>query len=243
MDDRYACALRALGQAEDLDLDFTARNRPALVTDLLARCSRSADAGYWWNQAVGRRTRGLLELLALTEGRERLGLTATCVQPACAELFEFELPLRGLPEADSSFVALQLGERRVRLRLPLGSDLRDWHAAGPATRAQALDLMFASLLVEGELAAGDEATVAAAVAAHDPLVDFSVSCHCPGCGEPAEVAVDLEGLALRRLARAQRALLQEVHLLASQYGWTEAEVLAVPPARRAQYRALIEEQA
>jgi hypothetical protein len=56
------------------------------------------------------------------------------------------------------------------------------------------------------------------------------------------VAVDLESLALASLARRQRALLREVHCFAVHYGWTESEVLAVPPTRRARYLAFIEEQ-
>lgn len=246
MDAHPSFALRALGQAADLDLDFADTDRPALVTALLARCSVAADAAFWWSQAVGRRTRGLLELLALTERRETLALSATCAMPACAQTFEFELPLHGLPDADDDggVVTLQLAPgRRVRLRRPLGSDLRRWRAARPATRAEAVGAMLASLLVEGDLDERDEAAVAAAIAEHDPLVDFSVACACPGCGATADVEIDLEYIALRRLARAQRALLREVHALASRYGWTEAEVLAVPAARRAHYLALIEDEA
>ena len=36
------------------------------------------------------------------------------------------------------------------------------------------------------------------------------------------------------------ALLHEVHRLASAYGWSEAQILALSPARRAQYLALVE---
>ena len=76
----------------------------------------------------------------------------------------------------------------------------------------------------------------------DPLVDFTVSCCCPACGAPNEVAVDLEALALTSLLGRQRALLQEVHRFASRYGWTESEVLALPPARRARYLAFFEDE-
>jgi len=239
-------APRALGQPADLDLDFTSSDRPSLVTALLTQTG-AADAAYWWTQAVGRRTQALLDVLAATERRETLGLTAVCAATGCAQTFEFELPLHGLPQAktdDDDTIAVTLGpQRRVRLRLPRGDDLRRWRAARPATRVDAVRTMCASLLVEGEVDERDEGAIAAAIAAHDPLVDFTVTCTCPACDAPAEVAVDLEGLALRRLARAQRELLREVHVLAAHYGWREADVLAVPAARRAQYRALIEEHA
>jgi hypothetical protein len=67
-----------------------------------------------------------------------------------------------------------------------------------------------------------------------------VSSTCPACGQPNDTTVDLELLALRRIAARRRALLQDVHALASAYGWTEQETLAIPPARRAEYRRLID---
>lgn len=252
MDATSSRAPRAFGQPADLDLDFATADRPALVTALLARASGAADAdvdvdaAFWWSQSVGRRTQALLDVLAATERRDRIRLTAVCGAAGCAQTFEFELPLQGLPCADTEdgTIAVQLGpQRHARLRLPCGDDLRLWHAAQPATRAEAVRTLCASLLVEGELDDGDETTVDAAIAAHNPLVDFSVACTCPACAAPAEVAVDLEGLALRRLGRAQRELLREIHVLASHYGWREADVLALPAARRAHYRVLIEERA
>jgi hypothetical protein len=63
------------------------------------------------------------------------------------------------------------------------------------------------------------------------------------CDVPTEVRIDLEDIALTRLQQQQRALLREIHVLASHYGWTEAQILAVAPARRARYLSLIDEGA
>jgi hypothetical protein len=71
-------------------------------------------------------------------------------------------------------------------------------------------------------------------------VAFSVSCTCPSCNAQYDAPIDLESVVLQRLAVRQQSLLREVHLLASCYGWTEHEVLAVPAQRRARYLALIE---
>jgi hypothetical protein len=137
-----------------------------------------------------------------------------------------------------------LDERRsLTMRRPTGDDLRRWRDARPASPAQARRVMLDSLVLAGEVEPEDEAAVSASIAALDPLVDFTVACRCPACGASNEVAVDLETLALTRLLARQRALLQEVHRFASHYGWTESEVLAVPPTRRARYLALIEGQA
>ena len=225
---------RPFGQAVDLDLDFGQADRPGLVTALLAQCGERGDPAFWWAQSVGRRTAALLRLVALTEQRDDISLSARCVGAACGESFEFELPLRSLPggAAGAGPLRVQLDdERMLTMRRPTGEDLRRWRAAQPASRAEALRLMLDSLVLGGQAGPEDEAVVSASIAAMDPLVDFTVSCRCPACGASNEVAVDLEALTLALLLGRQRALLQEVHRLASRYGWTESEVLALPPAR------------
>jgi hypothetical protein len=181
----------------------------------------------------------------MTEASENLALSACCAVPRCAERFEFALPLAALgalagDEAPIS-VVLDPG-RAATLRRPTGEDLRRWREMEPASRDAAVGAMLDALGLDGRLSLEDEPAVAAALAAGDPLVDFTVACRCPACGAPTEVAIDLEDLALRRLGARQRALMAEVHRLASRYGWTEAQVLAVPASRRARYLELIEEE-
>jgi hypothetical protein len=237
-------ALRPFGTAGDLDLEFGQPDRPALVTALLVRCSERGDAAFWWRQQVGLRSAALLRILGATEGRPQLTLTARCGRLPCAADFEFGLPLDTLAGQDDECGPIRVelpGCRFATLRLPTGADLRRWHDTPPASRAGALRMMLAALVVEGAVGPADEAIVSDAIAERDPLVAFAVHCACPACGAPQEVTVDLEGLALARLAARQRALLREVHCMAGHYGWTEQEVLALAPSRRARYLAVIEE--
>jgi hypothetical protein len=73
----------------------------------------------------------------------------------------------------------------------------------------------------------------------DPLVSFRVNTQCPHCGYAIDTPLDLEALALDQLHRTQRAFLRDVHQLATRYGWSEADTLAVPAWRRAHYLRLI----
>lgn len=233
---------RPYGQhAADLEIDFGGADRPELVTALLARCAAPADDAHWWRQPVGARTAALLALLQATEGRPEFEATLRC--PACGARFEIALPLERLapdaPAASTVTVARSDGEA-LQLRRPTGEDTRAFGRLRHAGRELASIQILAALSVAGEPRPEDVQVAAEALSAADPLLAFSVECACPECGDAAEREVDLEGIALQRLARRQDALLREVHALASRYGWSEAQILAVAPARRARYLELIE---
>jgi hypothetical protein len=235
--------MRPFDQALDLDLDFSRFDRPNLITAVLAQCAGRHDPDYWWAQPVGDRTGALLQVAALTDQRDHVSLSASCA--VCREVFEFDLSWRDLPGslAAAGRVRVPLdGGRSVTVRRPTGDDLRRWREGGQVSRTAAVRTMLESLVVAGEVALADEALVSAALAAADPLVDFTVSCACPACDAPNEVVVDLERLALSRLAAQQTQLLHDVHRLASRYGWTESDVLAMPPARRTRYLSFIDNE-
>jgi hypothetical protein len=101
-------------------------------------------------------------------------------------------------------------------------------------------LMLGDLIVEGSGGPRDEHVIAEAVAAHDPLVALTVAAACPTGGRAPDVAVDIEGFALRHFAGRQQAMLRDVHRLAERYGWTECQIMDLPASRRASYLALID---
>lgn len=243
--DKASGVWRPFGCAEDLDVDFATKDRPTLVTVLLASCGSPREAEFWWSQSVGARIGALLRLLAATDSIDHLRLLAHCRQPTCAERFEFELPMAMLyevvPNKETVQVLLNDG-RPLSLRRPNGRDLHEWNSLKLQTRLAAIDAMLKSLVVEGQATPDDEPVLREALSDLDPLVAFTVSCACPVCRTTNEVRVDLEDIVLARLRRKQRVLLQEIHRLASHYGWTEAEVLAIPPHRRAYYLAMIEDE-
>ncbi len=238
-----AAGVRGFGEAADLALEFGRPDRPAIVTELLARCAAPHDAGHWWAQPVGARTAALMRVAAASDGARAWPLSSRC--SGCGETFEFELPLQALVDsapAPARVLELPLADRPAwRARRPTGRDLQHWRAAAWASRRDAVAAMLDALTVEGPSPdVEDEPALAAALSALDPLVACEVGCACPACALPQSVPVDLEAMALQRLAACQRAVLLDVHRLATHYGWSEAEVLAVPAPRRRRYLALIE---
>jgi hypothetical protein len=235
--------MRAFGRVEDLELAFASADRPALVTALLARCGAPGDAAQWQAQRVGTRIAALARLLAASGDGAALPVSLRCPEPSCGEPFDIAIAFAALVEDDATpdAIAVTLADgRHATLRRPTGDDLQAWRGAAWSSRQDAVATMLAALCVDGNVGPDDEDAVAEALAAHDPLVAFTVSCACPSCGVAHDQPVDVEGVALARLAARQRAMLREIHALASAYGWSEAAILAIAPERRARYLDLIE---
>lgn len=239
---------RPFGRPDDLDLDLQPGGADSVVTDLLTRCGAEPRTRSWWEETVGSRIAALLRLVALTEGAGSFAVTLRCDEP-CNAALEIDLPLADLQTAagaDARFAVALPDGSHVVVRPPLAVDQRTWRTRAYGSREDAIVAMLESLIVEGRIAAADRAAVdavAETLAEHDPLVAFTMSYVCPACGAGRDRQIDLERLAIDRLVAVRRTLVQDVHALASRYGWTEAEVLAVPPGRRALYRALIDEAA
>jgi hypothetical protein len=237
-------AVRRFGRAADLDIAFDGVDRPSLVTALLAHCSETADADTWWAQRVSDRIATLLRLAALSDGVEGFAVRHRCPTPECGTDFEMVVPaaaIAGQPDPDPITVPLPEGGHAL-VRPPTGEDQRRWSQRPYASQDEAVAAIVGALVIGGAVDLDDDrsrATIAAALAERDPLVDFRVACTCPSCAHPMEFPIDLEAMALARLAAVRQSLLDDVHALASAYGWTEREILAVPPDRRASYIALI----
>jgi len=220
-------------------------DRPFLVTALLAQCSEGADADSWWAAPVGARIAALLRLTELSDRQATLELTLRCPHAACHAGFDVSLPIDQLiahaTRVDRIPVSLPDGQVLI-VRPPTGDDLRRWSRASYPAPHAAIVGMTDALVVEGQVSDDDGATLSVietALAEHDPLVDFTVSCVCPTCAVPSEIGLDLERVALDRLTAIRAALLDEVHVLASAYGWSEREILGIAPERRGRYRDLI----
>jgi hypothetical protein len=69
---------------------------------------------------------------------------------------------------------------------------------------------------------------------------FFLSLSCTNCGAPSRHALDPGEYLWSEISSAAAALLEEVHLLASTYGWAEHDILAMSAARRRAYLARIE---
>lgn len=230
---------------EDLAIDLASDDRPRAVTDVLAACVLPArDVEFYWDLPISSRT-GCLLILAALDGAAAVDVEFRC--PDCGEPLEISLTIDELLDQERSAVdrvtLVSDAGTVTELRRPTGRDQAIW-AAGAFADAGAVRQAMASRLSDTGVALDDAALdrLERALDEADPLLRAAVDTSCPECGHVSEHDVDLTEYALGRLRRAQDSLLETVHLLASRYHWSEAEILAMPPWRRRRYVAMLERE-
>jgi hypothetical protein len=196
-------------------------------------------------RTVGGQQRLLLQLLQRLAG-PRLPLRAAC--PHCGEAasFDAELPLllQALPEAsEAGEHVLEAQGWSLRFRLPAP------HEIGADTAA---DDFVATLLARCVLQAehdGRPATIdaltppvlealSARMDALDPGAHLAFDLQCPACAAAWSSSFDPGRALWPWLQTAAERVLLAIDALASRYGWTEDEVLALTPTRRNAYLQL-----
>lgn len=197
---------------------------------------------------VGERDASLLDLRELLFGSELDGV-ADCAQ--CGEGVEYSLSADALRSgdgrADNGDLALSALGYELRLRPPTGRDLADAAAEGDLDRARArlLERCVLSASVDGReetsvtLPPALFGAVAERLAEAHPLADASFALTCPACGAAWSIAVDIAAWLWAEVESWARRTVLDVHTLASAYGWSEAEILALGP-RRDLYLELVE---
>jgi hypothetical protein len=90
--------------------------------------------------------------------------------------------------------------------------------------------------------AGDPGPVAEFLERAAPLMSVDLQTACPHCGAEESVRFDLAVYFAARLAGERPFLVRETHLIAGRYGWSHAEIMALPRDERRTYAGLIENE-
>jgi hypothetical protein len=222
------------------------RRAAALLAVATPDMARSRLAG----MSLGERERRLLDLHARCFG-SRLSCVADCAQ--CGETFEFELDARALsagwpaPAENTQPLSIETPSYRVEMRLPT---VEDSIVVGDAQDArQAYRTLLKRCLVctkpTGEAVAPEALPpallqeAAARMESADPAAELMISMACPSCEVVLNEPLDLAAFCWAEVeARAPR-LMAEVHTLASHYGWSEADILAMSRVRRNAYLGMV----
>lgn len=190
---------------------------------------------------VGERDGLLLQLRAAIFG-PRLESLVTC--PACGERVELTFDSAEIrasaPALPDAAATIDVGGRALRFRLPTSRDLlfATQHADPRAGRRALIGRCLIDAAPESIDAAAERA-LADEIARRDPQADVRLALECPACGHAWEALFDIVSFLWSEVERWAVRLLHEVHLLASAYGWREADILALSPARRRVYLDLV----
>jgi len=196
--------------------------------------------------SIGRRDRLLLELRLATLG-PALECTAAC--PQCGERLEFSLNGRDLLVRDradgAATVALEYAGTALTARLPTSKDLIALGEAGTErdlfdrclteVRRNGAEVERASLDADLAVAIGEE------LAEADPGARLAIALRCPVCAHAWSQDFDIAAFFWAELEGRVERILREIHALAGAYGWTETEILELPPGRRQRYLELANE--
>jgi hypothetical protein len=161
----------------------------------------------------------------------------------CNAPFDMDFSLQALmedltPDPDVEIERLEDGGyhiHNVGFRLPTGDD--ECAVFGlPPDQAEA-ELLQRCLMDRSSLDTDTLAEVQNAMQALSPVVNVDLDAKCPECGHDQSVQFDLQRYLLTSLMNDRGQLVQEIHLLASAYGWRLSEILNLT---RSQRRAFVE---
>ncbi len=192
--------------------------------------------------SLGQRDRLLFGLRERQFGRR---LTGMAVCPGCDEqlTMEFTTSDLTLPETATGELSVEHAGWRVEFRLPDSVDLAA-AAALENARHSLLGRCIRAVRRDGAEANVDTlpeavcAAVEARMAEADPQAQIQISLACPTCAARWEAEFDIASYLWTEVQTLAGKLLREVHQIARAYGWTERDILALTPARRAAYLAL-----
>ncbi len=131
-----------------------------------------------------------------------------------------------------------LDDSTVSFRLPTTLDLV---ALGGSSPPQARQLLLTRCVdwPDGALPEQVAGAVEAAMERAAPAGAVVLAVRCGQCAALTTAALDVPALLWAEVEVRAVRLLRDVHALARDYGWTEAEVLALSPRRRAAYLELV----
>jgi hypothetical protein len=187
-----------------------------------------------------------MRLIALRGAMYGRTQTMLCDCPRCGDTQEIDLPLDDLQEALATapppLETITVEGTEVQLRALTSRDLSRIAHERDANRAATILLSSATSTTTNALTAPEtpernRAKVRARIEAREEAAFIRLSFACSACGHGwSEIFDPGEALFSEVSADAGR-LIRQIVTLAERFGWSEAEILALPTERRATYLA------
>jgi hypothetical protein len=197
---------------------------------------------------IGQRDAYLLNLRESLFGPRMTGL-ANC--PACSRPLELNFTVSSVraapPIAPAVPCLLTHADYQVEFRIPNSDDIT---ALTPnLDRSINQRRIFERCLLSARRNGGEVAieelpaelwtAVSERMAEADPQADVQLSLTCPDCDHHWQAPLDIVSYLWAEIHAWATRLLRDIHILASTYGWHEADILALSPWRRQAYLEMI----
>jgi len=247
--------MRALSASEQLRVWDRSRQQTSArrCLLLLAAASPERSPDELAQLSVGQRDACLLTLREWMFG-SRIESVIAC--PECAERLELtfevaDIRARGKEEkaTPGATYLLRIDGYEVRFRPPNSADLEEIVKLETAAAARERLLARCALEIKCRTAKSVRRAdrlppkVADALvkrmAEVDPQANVQLNLTCPSCRHVWTAAFDIASFLWSEIDNWARRILREVHVIASAYGWREADILEMSAERRSYYLELI----
>ena len=179
---------------------------------------------------------------------ERIESTVSCVQ--CHENFDLDFSLPYLLESlnPENNATAEVNARQdgiygfsdgLEFRLPTGEDEIAVMGLSQEEGEQELLTRCIQNSPEGVNNQNRVQEIQAVMEAIAPLIDLELDAQCPECGQEQQVHFDLQHYLLSALSGERTQLMREIHVLASTYGWSLADILNLPRSQRRSLASLV----
>jgi hypothetical protein len=258
-------SLRPLSGDDEVFLnECTSLPHACRATALLSRCvgrttgEQETPAEWVRNLSVGDREALFLHLHRITFG-ERMPCVLTCLDSSCAKKMDLDLaasellvpPYESPVEIHEAPVDSEGESFTIRFRTPNGGDQEAAAPVASASPAAGAELILRRC-VQGvsrepsgdpvsEIPSCAAVVLPSLMAELDPQAEILLDLVCPSCGGRFSALFDSADYFFSEISGRSRELYTQVYLLASNYHWSEREILQMPRRKRLRYLEILEE--
>lgn len=200
--------------------------------------------------SIGQRDSHLLTLREQTLGSN---LVSVLNCPNCGNTLELNFAVSDIRQPplleSASGLLLATEDYEIEFRLPNSLDLRAVEQISDVSQAaqQILERCILSVHYQGQSVLLDHIpthvnqALLEKMEQVDQQADIQLDVSCPDCNHQWQAPFDILSFFWQELTAWAQRILQDVHLLASAYGWREADILAMSPQRRQFYLEMIQQ--
>lgn len=244
--------MRSLTASELLQVWENGLDQPILrsALQLLSTACSISDINIVARLSIGERDARLLQLREWMFGSRLINI-AHC--PKCSELIEWEMNTTDLrlqlpkPDTSPGIFQLEAEDYHIQFRLPNSEDLlKSSHSNVYQSNPQ--KVLFDCIL---EVKAGQKdcsaeelptkviETLNRQMANEDPQANITMALNCPACTHQWESLFDIVSYLWIEIDNWAKHLLQEVYVLARNFGWSERDIISMSAKRRQLYLEML----